>query len=226
MDSNKTRSHSGGFTIVELLVSITVLSLIVGVFLGLVSSYMTTINRNNQLTEMTVASQNLLRTTVESLRFGDGVRQTNQIPDPNSPSGGWNTNNSTFVIIIAEPALDAGGNYIINSGTGSPYMNELVYYKDGSTLMKRKLANPDATGNTLRTSCPPNLASASCSADLQLAEYVKSMIFTLYDQDGNTTGNASLARSVNIRLDMERNSNSSKPLKLTTEMRVTLRNRF
>jgi prepilin-type N-terminal cleavage/methylation domain-containing protein len=215
-----------GFTIVELIVVVTVLAAISVVFLGLTSSYLITLTRNNQLTEMTISSQNLLRTTVESLRFGDGVRQTNQISDPNAPSGGWNTNNTSFVIIIAEPALDSSKEYIIDPVTGSPYMNELVYYKDGDTLMKRKLANPAATGNRLVTSCPANLASASCPADIKLAEYVKSMVFTLYDQDGSNTNVAADAQSVNIALDMERNSLSNKPLKLTTSIRVTLRNRF
>ena len=215
-----------GFTTVELLVVVTVIGVISVVFLGMTSSYFTTLNRNNQLTEMTVSSQNLLRTTVESLRFGDGVRQTNQISDPNAPAGGWNTNNTSFVIIIAEPALDSARQYIVDPETGSPYMNELVYYKNGDTLMKRRLANPSAAGNSLRTSCPESTASPSCPADIKLADYVKSMVFTLYDQDGNATNTAADAQSVNIKLDMERNSLSNKPTELTTSMRVTLRNRF
>jgi hypothetical protein len=223
---NRIDSRQAGLTVVELLVVVTVLGAISVTFLGLASSYLITLTRNNQLTEMTISSQNLLRTTVDSLRVGDGVRQTNQITDPHAPTGGWNTNNSTFVIIIAEPALNSSKQYITNPDTGSPYMNELVYYKNGSTLMKRKLANPNAAGNSLVTSCPEAQASASCPADVKLAEYVKSMVFTLYDQDGNSTSQAALARSVNIALDMERNSLSNKPLSLDTSIRVTLRNRF
>ena len=214
-----------GFTLVELVVSITVFALIGVVFLGLTANYFVVITRNDELSEMTLNSQNLLRTTVENLRFGDGVRQTNQISDPHSPAGGWNTSNSTFVIVIAVPALNKSHNYITDPNTGSPYMNELVYYKDGTDLMERKLADPSASGNTTVTTCPANLASPSCPADTQLAAYVSSMTFNLYDQDGTSTSDPTLARSVKINLTMERNA-PGEPLDLNTSTRVTLRNRF
>lgn len=212
-----------GFTLVELVVVVSVMAIIGAVFLGMVSNYFVVITRNNELSEMTVSSQNLLRTTVENIRFGDGVRQNNQISDPNSPSGGWTTSNSNFVIIIAVPALDPSHNYIIDPGTGSPYMNELVYYKNGTTLMERKLANPSATGNTLHTTCPT--ATSTCQTDTQLAQYVNTMTFVLYDQDNAVTSTPSLARSVAISLNMQRNAPGN-PLNLTTTTQVTLRNRF
>jgi prepilin-type N-terminal cleavage/methylation domain-containing protein len=217
--------RQAGFTLVEIMIVVSVLALIAVVFLGMATSYFVVINRNNHLQEMTVGSQNLIRSTVESIRYGDGIRQTNQITDPNAPAGGWNTSNSSFVIIIPVPALASDRSYIIDPDTGSPYMNELVYYRNGSTLMKRTLANPDATGNNLHTSCPSSIASASCPADVTLAQYVKSMTFTLYDQNAVQTATPSLARSVKVTLAMQRNAPGS-PLNLTTSIRVTLRNRF
>lgn len=219
------RNFQAGFTVVELLVAITLFGIIGVAFTGLTANYFVSINRTNQMQEMTVASQNLLRTTVENIRYGDGVRQTNQINDPNSPGGGWNTTNSAFVIIIAVPALNSAGAYIINPDTGSPYMNELVYYKSGKVLLQRKLAHPDATGNVLKTSCPENLASNACPADVKLADHVSTMVFTLYDQDAAETTTASNARSVKIRLTMQRNAPGD-PLELTNYIHVTLRNRF
>ncbi|HET7528970.1 MAG TPA: hypothetical protein VFJ84_01940, partial [Candidatus Saccharimonadales bacterium] len=138
---------------------------------------------------------------------------------------GWNTSNAAFVIVISTPALDSTRNYIIDSSTGAPYMNELVYYKSGSSLMKRTLANPNAAGNILTTSCPAALASASCPPDSDLADYFQSMSFILYDQDGNATSDPSLARSVNIDLDMQRTV-FGKPISLDDKIRVSLRNRF
>ena len=214
---------SQGFTVVEVAIVTTIMAVVGVVFLGIAGNYMATISRNNQLSEMTVSSQNLLRATVEHLRFGDGVRQTNQITDPNAPGGGWNTTNTNFVIIIAVPALNSSNNYIIDTDTGNPYMNELVYYKSGSTLMQRKLANPLATGNKLRTTCPA--ATTGCSADPVLAQYVESMIFTLYDQNAVQTNDTTLARSVKINLNMRR-PGAGNPVNLSTDIRVTLRNRF
>jgi len=226
VSANKTAGpRQAGFTLVELMVAVSVLAVIGVVFLGLIANYFVVITRNNELTEMTINSQNLLRTTVENIRFGDGVRQTNTITDPNAPSGGWNTSNTSFVIVIAVPAVDSSHNYIIDPSTGSPYMNELVYYKSGTDLMERILANPSATGNTLETSCPASLATSTCPADTQLANYVSSMTFTLYDQNAAVTTDPTLARSVKINLTMQRNA-PGEPLSLYTSTQVTLRNRF
>jgi prepilin-type N-terminal cleavage/methylation domain-containing protein len=218
-------NRQSGFTLVEVTVAVAVMAIIAVTFIGVVAHYFVVISRNNALSEMTLTSQNLLRTTVENIRYGDGVRQTNQITDPYSPTGGWNTNNSSFVIIIAVPALNSSKQYIIDPSTGSPYMNELVYYKSGSTLMERILANPSATGNRMHTSCPPASATSSCAADPQLAEYVNTMAFTLYDQNDAQTTTATAARSVKINLSMQRNAPGN-PITVSNEIRVTLRNRF
>lgn len=174
---------------------------------------------------MSVDSQNLLRVTAETLRYGAGVRQNNTISDSNQPVGGWTTSNSAFVIIITVPALDTSKNYIINSDTGEPYLNELVYYKDGTKLRERILANPSASGNTLTTTCPDSVANVSCPADKLLIDNVKDMVFTLYDQDNNTTSDPLAARSVNIDLSMEKVSLGD-TIAFTNTIRVTLRNNF
>jgi prepilin-type N-terminal cleavage/methylation domain-containing protein len=224
VSGNKLAKQSG-FTLVELTVVVSVMAIVGVVFIGVVSNFFVIISRNNALTEMTINSQNLLRTTVENIRFGDGIRQTNQISDPNAPTGGWSTSNSNFVIIIAVPAETAGHSYITDPSTGSPYMNELIYYKSSSTLMERRLANPSAAGNSLTTTCPANLASSSCPADITLAPYVNSMIFSMYDQNAAATTDPTQARSIKITLNMQRNAPGN-PINLTTSTQVTLRNRF
>ncbi|HSX45610.1 MAG TPA: type II secretion system protein [Candidatus Saccharimonadia bacterium] len=221
MSGNK----QSGFTLVELTIVVSVMAIVGVVFIGIVSNFFVIISRNNALTEMTINSQNLLRTTVENIRYGDGIRQTNQISDANAPVGGWSTSDTNFVIIIAVPALDGSRNYIIDSSTGSPYMNELIYYKSGTTLMERRLANPSASGNRMTTTCPTNLASTTCPADLTLAPYVNTMTFSMYDQDAAATTDPTLARSIKITLNMQRNAPGN-PINLTTSTQVTLRNRF
>lgn len=220
-----SKRTSEGFTLLELLVVITVTSLLAIVFMDSATNFFSVVTRNNAANDLTTTSQNLLRSTVETLRVGDGVRQINTINDANAPVGGWSTSNQNFVIIIASPALDSSRNYIIDPNTGSPYMNELVYYKNDLLLMQRALAHPDAAGNMLKTSCPAELATAQCPADKQLAEYVENMVFTLFDQDDNLTNDPLLARSVKIDLAMERDLSGS-PLTLSNSIRVTLRNRF
>lgn len=218
-------NQQAGFTLVELVLSITIMTLMMTAIIGVSTYYFAQITRNAVMTDMTVDSQNLLRTTVENLRDGAGVRQTNTISDPNAPAGGWTTSNTNFIIVLAVPATDSSHNYIIDPDTGNPYNNELVYFKSGSTLMERVLANPAATGNTLQTTCPTSLATDSCRPDKFLTENVDSMVFTLYDQDNALTSNPLLARSVKIDLNLSKHTFGG-IVSFANSIRVTLRNRY
>lgn len=222
---NKFFFDSKGFTLVELNISIAVLGVLAVSLLGVLTNYFVILTRDSVQVSMTADSQNLLRSMVEQIRYGSGVRGSNEINDPNGPSGGWSTSNANFVIIIAEPAQNSTGNYITDINTGYPYMNEYVYFKQGSDLYRRTLAHPDASGNIEKTSCPANLASASCPADTKLIDSLNSMVFTLYDQDNNIISDPALARSVKIDLGLEKDSFGS-PLSFDNSIRITLRNNF
>jgi len=221
----KRVSKPGGFTVPELTVSMVVLGIMLFTLYGFVTYYFSAVTRSGHLVQMTTDSQNLLRATVEELRYGAGVRVSNTINDPNAPVGGWNTSNTNFVIIIAMPAVDTSRNYIIDTDTGSPYNNELVYFKSGTTLYKRTLANPNAVGNSLVTSCPAALASSSCPEDRRLIDDLDSMVFILYNQDNVLTNDPLLARSVEINLDLKKKTFGN-PLTLNNSIRATLRNQF
>lgn len=223
--NSRLDNRQAGFTLVELMLSITIMSLMMTAIIGVSTYYFAQITRNAVMTDMTVDSQNLLRTTVENLRDGAGVRQTNTISDPNAPAGGWTTSNTNFIIVIAVPATDSNHDYIIDASTGNPYNNELVYFKNGSTLMERVLANPSATGNTIKTTCPANLATTSCPADKFLTDNVDSMVFTLYDQDNAGATNPLLARSVKIDLNLSKHTFGG-TVSFANSIRVTLRNRY
>lgn len=216
---------SSGFTIPELIISMVIIGIILVSLFAVITNYLVLITRNSAAVDMTDSSQNLLRNIVEELRYGAGVRQTNTISDPNGPGGGWNTSNSSFIIVVALPALDSNRDYIIDPDTGGPYENELVYFKQGTTLYKRTLANPDASGNTAQTSCPSNIATTDCPADKELLDNLDTMDFTLYDQDNTTTTDPLKARSIKIDLTMQKDT-FGEPLTLTNSIRVTLRNQF
>lgn len=222
---DSTSSNQDGFTVVELLISISVIGILMVSVLVVTLNYYVLITRTNIRVDLTNDSQNLLRSTVEAIRYGAGVRQTNVIADPNGPGGGWNTNNNSFVIIIAVPAVDTNDDYIINPSTGKPYKNELVYYKSGTLLYRRTLKNTSAPNNVAVTTCPPGSATPSCPADTKLLEYLDSMVFTLYDQDDALTTNTDMARSIKIDLAMNRDTFGS-PIIIKNSIRVTLRNLF
>jgi prepilin-type N-terminal cleavage/methylation domain-containing protein len=218
-------TNASGFTLVELTLSLTVFAILSIGFLSITTTMFATIIRNSVHVNMTIDAQNFLRTVEENIRFAAGVRQTNEISDSNAPGGAWNTSDTNFVIIIAIPATDQAREYIIDPATDSPYMNELVYYRSGSSMLLRTLAHPSATDNIMRTSCPSETSTTSCPADRQLLENLNTITYEFYDQNDAPTADPLLARSVDIILQTSKDS-FGEPLTLDNSVQVTLRNVF
>jgi hypothetical protein len=143
----------------------------------------------------------------DALNASAGLMSQNSIADPNTNnpdpaivSGNYwlpihavpgsipvgNKGTTTPLIYFTQPALDSSKNYIM-SGVG-PYQNEYILYMNGTTkqLLMRTLANPNASGNVAKTSCPKALSSSTCPADLIIAENVSSINMRYFSRSGNT----------------------------------------
>ena len=59
-------------------------------------------------------------------------------------------------------------------------------------LLLRTLANPNATGDKFKTSCPANLATTSCPADRILGTDVSSVGLRYFSRSGNTINYTSI----------------------------------
>ena len=81
------KKNCQGFTMAELNVALVVGAIIMLAVSAIFSNYFVLITRNNLYVEMTADSQNLLRSMVEELRYGAGVRTINAIADPYMPAG-------------------------------------------------------------------------------------------------------------------------------------------
>lgn len=213
-----------GFTIVEMLISVAVGSVIAVLLLVISLNYVGDVTRARLTAELAIESQILLRSIVEDVRLAGSLSSTNQNADVNAPVGGWVTNDPSNILIIDVPAIDGNRNIIYDPDTGFPYDNEVVYYGSGSTMFKRIIAHPTANSNSLATSCPPALASATCAPDKRYTQFLKDLTFTFYDDANATTSNATLARSVQITVRMERKI-LGKPVAFNNTIRTTLRNR-
>lgn len=212
-----------GATIIELLVATAVIGLlIVPAMIIMIYFYGGTL-RNNAQARLAVESQSILRTIVEELRVGSGVRDSNTITDPNAPSGGWTTSNENLVLIIATPVLDNDNNFVSNPLTGDPYQNEIVYFAADGKLYKRLLANSSAPGNRIKTSCPEAEATANCPADVVLSSNFEDMSFVFYDQDDIETTNLANARSILMTIQMQRQMFGTN-VTFENKIRITLRN--
>lgn len=212
-----------GMTVIELIVVIGVISLLIIPATYFMIYFYGGVLKNSVQASLAVESESLLRSVVEELRVSSGVRSTNTLSDPNEPAGGWTTSNSNLVLIVATPVLDNDNNYVIDTNTGEPYNNEIIYFVSGNTLYKRYLADTNATGNRYKTSCPANLASATCPPDIVLSNHFTDMSFIFYDQDDAETNVLTDARSIKLVLDMQRQA-FGETMTFQNDIRITMRN--
>lgn len=213
-----------GFTVVELIISIAIATIISGILLFISLNLIGDTARARMTAELAIESQILLRSMVEDVRLAGSLSSTNQNTDANAPVGGWVTNDPSNILIVDVPAIDSSRNIIYNADTGYPYDNEIVYYGSGGAMYRRTIVDPLATGNSLSTSCPPALATASCPADKKFTSYLTDLTFTFYDDANTTTADATLARSVQITVRVQRKI-LGKTVKFDNTIRTTLRNR-
>lgn len=208
----KLKNNQQGFTIVELLSVMAVTTLFVGLIMFFTFSYW----RYGFLMEAD------LDTFVTRLNAGDYLRESlgtssglivqNSIPDPNAhnpdpaiASGQYWTplhavpgtqsaggSGTTPFLYFSRLSVNTSGNIIMN-GT-QPYEDEYVLYLDGPTkrLLVRALANPNAPGNRLLTSCPPAIATAACPADKVLVQDLASVESKYFSRTGNTINHTSI----------------------------------
>lgn len=217
------RTQQAGVTLVELMIAMGVAATLLVTFTT-VSLYMygDTI-RATIYSQLATESQSILRSVVEELRQSSSIRSSNANADPNAPGGSWNTSNDNLILIISTPALDSSNNFIMNSDTGYPYQNEIVYFASNGRLYKRILVDPDATGNIQKRMCPAALASSSCPPDILMSKNFNTMNFIFYDQNDAVTTSLTEARSIKLLLQMQKKS-FGKVLIFDNNIRITLRN--
>jgi len=196
-----------GFTIVELLIAITVSVILSGVILGFMAGEI------DQSTVATAKAALLSQAEVGLSRVNTDVRLSsnadgqNRWPDSYAPISGnaysWASNGSTLILATAAQ----GPNYSIlwqDASEYIPYKNNLIYFVQNGTLYKRTLAAPES-GNVVKTSCPAQHASSSCPADEIILNNVSSFTVTYLDGNGNSVTPSS-ARSIVLQISLSEKS--------------------
>lgn len=211
-----------GYTVAELLIAIAI-SVVIATVL---STMIVTVYRQLQISrtnaELSSESQQILRSVIEDIRLAGGLLNTNTIEDQFAPTSGWLTNDPSNVLIIASPAINEGSDVIYDDTTGLPYKNELIYFSEGNKLKRRTLKNPDAVGNIAVTTCSDS--NNGCRLDREYSANTKDISFTFYDENDQTTADATNSRSVSFSVTLEKKA-SGKTISITNSIRTTLRNR-
>jgi prepilin-type N-terminal cleavage/methylation domain-containing protein len=219
----RLRPDQNGFTIIELSISVVVAGFLTLALFTATFYYFANAQQAGATADMALDAETILTQMTEDIRLSDAISTTNALTDTHAPAGGWVTSDPSNIIIIENPAIDSGRNIIIDSTTGYPYRNELIYFLSGNALYKRVLANPLASGNTAITTCPTASSSSSCPADRLFSNDINNLSFTFYDSSDNTTADATQARSVLLTVNLSKKV-YGRNIQLNNSTRVTLRN--
>lgn len=195
-----------GITIIELIVVI----VMTGMLVTIISAFTINYWRYGYLLQADLETLDTRLNAGDFLRSAiapsTGLIMQNSIPDahPNNPDGSiasgqyWvpvhavpgnipvgDSNTTTPLVYYRRPSAATNGTYVMN-GT-QPYEDEYVIYLDGATksIKQRALANPNAAGNRLKTSCPASMATPSCPADKTIAKDIASVDMRYFSRTGN-----------------------------------------
>jgi type II secretory pathway component PulJ len=217
--------RSGGFTLVDAIIAVTVTSLVVLV----VTNYVLT---NIQQSALASSRDTLIKETEQSLdlmandvRLSANADQNNRWPDSNSPGGagnqfGWQSSDSAMVLATA--AQDSSRNIIFSDPNNYiTQKNNIVYFVQNATLYKRVIAAP-VTGNSARTTCPAALASATCPADKELLHNV-TLFHVSYLNGQNQEVSPTDARSIEVHVTVSKRV-FQKPVEADYTTRMVFRN--
>lgn len=204
-----TQTNSSGFTIVELIIAITISAVLSTAILGFMADELEqntkAATQGNLLNQ---AKLGLDRISTD-IRLSSNADDQNRWPDNYPPTQGnaysWQSNQST--LILATAAQDIHGNILWqDSSKYLPYDNNIIYFTQNGTLYKRILA-AQVTGNAASNTCPSAHVSASCPADEIILQNVTGFSISYRDgYDNDVTSTPSSARSIVMQITITTSS--------------------
>jgi len=186
-----------GFTLVEVMVTLIVTGLLIGVVAGFMVSGLSRSAIDSVRIDMLNEAHIALDIMTNDIRLSAVADDNNRWADPNAPNPGdqysWQSDADTLVLATA--AEDTSKNILwADASKYISHKNNTVYFVSGGTLYKRILASPVAN-NAAKTTCPKASATASCPADKEFIHYVTSLSLKYYDAE-NVEVIPSNARSI------------------------------
>lgn len=200
-----SKTEQSGYTIPELLIVMSVTGVMLAIIVGFTISYSRFAASLQVVSDAFVTRLNISDYFREKLGASTGLISQNSIADTHtgnpdtsiSPLYFWklihavpgniamnSSGTITPVLYFRHFSQNNTGAFIYN-GT-QPYEDEYIIYLDNSdkTLNVRTIANPSATGNKAKTTCPASLATVSCPADAKLVSSVASVDVRYFSRSG------------------------------------------
>lgn len=192
----------GGFTIVELLITIAV----IGILTTSVATFFTnglldgeeSFARNSQQQEI----ERTLDIMTNDIRLSANADLNNRWPDaysPGAPTNEFSWQSDSDTLILATAVENTSGDIVFSDPHNYiSAKNNLIYFVSGGTLYKRTLA-ANETNNAATTSCPSASATPTCPADKELLHNVTDFAITYLDGTDQSVTSTN-ARSIEVHL--------------------------
>ena len=204
LNTRAVRATDAGFTIVELLVALTVTGLVIGIMMNFMLNNLVQSSVQSAHANLLRESQQTLDLVANDIQLSANADQNNRWPDANAPSAPLNTfswaSNST-TLVLATAATTSSKTIIFSDPLKYiTQKNNIIYFVQNKTLYKRTVA-ASVAGNGAKTSCPKSIATSLCPADKELVHDVSSFSVNYLDGD-NQSVTPSNARSIELTLKL------------------------
>jgi prepilin-type N-terminal cleavage/methylation domain-containing protein len=177
-----------GFTIIELIVAVSIVSVIGLLVIGFLTDGSSDSLRSITRTDLQYQSQAALDIANKDIKYATGATTNNIWPDSHSPGApgnlySWVSDGDTLV--LASPATNASGAYLYaDAATYLPHKNNIIYFIQSGNLYRRIIAAA-IPGNSVVTTCPQASASPTCPADMLVSSDVSGFTVSYLDESNN-----------------------------------------
>jgi len=192
--------NTSGFTLVELLIVISVTGILTSLLFGPLSDLYTSNANSIKSTAQTGDMRSALRAIEGNVTLAKAFLTTDEVDDPRGPNNNttdkWNwqglgaNNPNARVLIISSFATTSARELIyLGAGCDEAMVNNMVYFVRDNTLYRRTIVNrttPTCGGAVAqRQSCAPTVTHSSCQAiDAKLLGDVARFSINYYTSSG------------------------------------------
>lgn len=194
-----------GFTLVEMLITITLVSALALVVANFIADWLQTSDSSQARTNLLSNAQSALDNITDDIRLSGTADQNNRWADTYAPGNqfGWQSDGDTLV--LARIATTAQNEVIFSDP--AQYITEkdnVVYFVADKLLYRRVISADDPTSAAV-TTCPAANATAACPADRMIARDVTALSITYYDADDQVVSpNEARAIQLSITLSYDK----------------------
>jgi type II secretory pathway component PulJ len=195
-----------GFTVVEILVAVTVTSLLIMVIMNFMADGLVNFAVIQARRDLLSEAQIALDKVADETRISANADQNNRWEDshaPQAPSNLYSWSSDSTTLILATAAQDSNKNIIFSDP--SKYITEKnnnIYFVSSGSLYRRVLASP-VDGNAATTTCPASAATSNCPADEKLISNVSSFSVQYVDGNGDQVDPTD-ARSIELDINLSK----------------------